>query len=198
MITSYKEQWVSLIAQPERTHLQSRRHRLHPCIRKIPWMGWLPTPVFLPGKSLGQRSLVGHSLCGRKKSDMTQQLDNNIKNNSYACTCNQVGSEIVFFSPKEHRRDCSSSREEQTVYRLLLWPLALFVPMNVPKEKPFYIWIGGYNQSNGRKRGCHAAWGPTSLSWIPSFTHTHTDTHTDTHILSNPHIPEKYIKCDNK
>ena len=69
--TSYKEQWVSLIAQPERTHLQSRRHRLHPCIRKIPWMGWLPTPVFLPGKSLGQRSLVGHSLCGRKKSDMT-------------------------------------------------------------------------------------------------------------------------------
>ena len=33
-----------------------------PCVRKIPWSRkWQPTPVFLPGKSHGQRSLVGYS-----------------------------------------------------------------------------------------------------------------------------------------
>ena len=37
---------------------------------------WQPTPVFLPGKSHGQRSLVG-SPQGQKESDTTQQLDNN-------------------------------------------------------------------------------------------------------------------------
>ena len=31
-------------------------------VRKIPWRKeWLPTPVFLPGGSHGQRSLVGYS-----------------------------------------------------------------------------------------------------------------------------------------
>ena len=32
------------------------------------------TPVFLPGKSHGQRSLVGYNLWGRKESDTTEQL----------------------------------------------------------------------------------------------------------------------------
>ena len=32
---------------------------------------WLPTPIFLPGKSHGQRSLVGYSPRGHKKSDIT-------------------------------------------------------------------------------------------------------------------------------
>ena len=31
-----------------------------PCVGKIPWRrAWQPTPVFLPGESHGQRSLVG-------------------------------------------------------------------------------------------------------------------------------------------
>ena len=34
-----------------------------------------PTPVFLPGESHGQRSLVGYSPRGRKESDMTEQLN---------------------------------------------------------------------------------------------------------------------------
>ena len=33
---------------------------------------WEPTPVFLPGKSHGQRSLVGYSPWGRKESDTTE------------------------------------------------------------------------------------------------------------------------------
>ena len=35
---------------------------------------WHPTPVLLPGKSHGWRSLVGCSPCGRWGSDMTEQL----------------------------------------------------------------------------------------------------------------------------
>ena len=33
---------------------------------------WQSTPVFLPGESHGQRSLVGYSPRGRKESDMTE------------------------------------------------------------------------------------------------------------------------------
>ena len=42
-----------------------RRHRFNPWVRNIPWRGkWLPTPVFLPGKSHGQSSLMGCSSWG--------------------------------------------------------------------------------------------------------------------------------------
>ena len=37
-----------------------RRRMLDPWVRKIPWgRKWQPTPVFLPGKSYGQRNLAG-------------------------------------------------------------------------------------------------------------------------------------------
>ena len=46
---------------------QCRRHRFDPWVGKIPWRrAWQPTAGFLPGKSHGQRSLVGHSLWGRR------------------------------------------------------------------------------------------------------------------------------------
>ena len=42
-----------------------------PWVRKIFWRrAWQPTPVFLPGKSHGQRSLTGYSPWGHKESDM--------------------------------------------------------------------------------------------------------------------------------
>ena len=36
---------------------------------------WQPTPVFLPGESHGQRSLLGYSLWGRKELDTTEHLN---------------------------------------------------------------------------------------------------------------------------
>ena len=57
---------------------QSRRWKrcgFSPWFRKIPWRRkWHPTPGFLPGKSHGQRSLVGYSPWGRKESDTTERL----------------------------------------------------------------------------------------------------------------------------
>ena len=47
-----------------------------PGFRKIPWRrAWQPTPLFLPGESHGQRSLVVCSAWGRKESDTTDYLD---------------------------------------------------------------------------------------------------------------------------
>ena len=49
-----------------RTQVQSR-------VGKIPWRRtWQPTPVFLPGESHGQRSLVGYSPQGHQESEMTE------------------------------------------------------------------------------------------------------------------------------
>ena len=46
-----------------------------PCIWEIPWWkAWLPTPVFLPGESHGQRSLADYSPWGHKESDTTEWL----------------------------------------------------------------------------------------------------------------------------
>ena len=46
-----------------------------PWVGKIPWRReWQPTPVFLPGKSHGQKSLVGYRSWGHKESDTTEQL----------------------------------------------------------------------------------------------------------------------------
>ena len=58
---------------------QQKRHRwpgFNPWVRKIPWRRkWHPTPVLLPGKFRGLRSLVDYSPWGHKKSDTTEQLD---------------------------------------------------------------------------------------------------------------------------
>ena len=44
-------------------------------VGKIPWRRkWQPTPVLLPGKFYGQRSLVGYSPWGREESDTTEPL----------------------------------------------------------------------------------------------------------------------------
>ena len=52
---------------------QCRRHkrcRFDPWVGKIPWR---PTPVFLPGESHGQKSLVGYGP-SHKELDMTEAV----------------------------------------------------------------------------------------------------------------------------
>ena len=53
--------------------MRHRRRGFCPWIGKMPWdRKWEPTPVFLLGKSHGQRSLAGYSLQGCKESDTTE------------------------------------------------------------------------------------------------------------------------------
>ena len=69
---------ASLVAQWQRICLQCRscrRRVFNPWVGKIPWRRALQTtPVFLPGDSHGQRSLVGYSPWGHNESDMTEWL----------------------------------------------------------------------------------------------------------------------------
>ena len=52
----------------------SRDVGLIPRVRKIPWRRkWQPAPLFLPGESHGQWSLVGYSPWGHRESNVTEQ-----------------------------------------------------------------------------------------------------------------------------
>ena len=52
----------------EESTYQCRKRRFDPLVKKIPWKRkWQPTPVFLPEKPNGQRSLTGYSPWGRKR-----------------------------------------------------------------------------------------------------------------------------------
>ena len=53
-----------------------KRCGFNPLVRKIPWRRkWQPAPVSLPGKSHGQRRLVGYSPWVHKELDTTERLD---------------------------------------------------------------------------------------------------------------------------
>ena len=60
-------------------------------VRSLDWEDllqkkWQPTPVFLPGKSHGQRSLAGYSPWSHKELDTTEQLIHTCLNNN-RCMC---------------------------------------------------------------------------------------------------------------
>ena len=63
---------------------------------------WHPTPVLLPGKSYGRRSLVGCSPWGREESDMTEWLPFHFSlscfgegnGNPLQCSCLDPGTEL--------------------------------------------------------------------------------------------------------
>ena len=55
--------------------MQCGRPGFSPWVGKIPWRRkWQPTPLLLPGKSHGWRSLVDYSPWGLKGSDVTDRL----------------------------------------------------------------------------------------------------------------------------
>ena len=98
------EAGASLLAQWWRIHLpcsSRRRRRFHLWVGKIPWRrAWQPTPVFLTGGSLGQRSLVGLQSIG------LQRVRHNWSNLAHAAhkaptyqafSCFQLASNVKWF-----------------------------------------------------------------------------------------------------
>ena len=68
-------QIASLWLRWKRIYLQCGRPRFDPWVGKIPWRKeWQPTPVFLPGESHEQRSLLCYRLWGHKDLNTTEQL----------------------------------------------------------------------------------------------------------------------------
>ena len=59
---------------------RQKRRGFKPWVREIPWRrAWQPTPVFLPGETRGQRSLVGYSPLGGKQSDISEATSHGCK-----------------------------------------------------------------------------------------------------------------------
>ena len=95
-----------------------RRHGFDPWVRKIPWRRkWQPTPVFFPGESYGQRSLVGYSPQCCQESDTTEvtaSMYANFRiqheNEADVLLANQV-TEMEFLSPLCWHMQQSSDRQ---------------------------------------------------------------------------------------
>ena len=70
---------------------QCRRHKrcgFYPWVRKNPWRRkWQPTPIFLPGKFHGQRSMAAYSLWGCKESDRTEHARAHTHTHTIALQC---------------------------------------------------------------------------------------------------------------
>ena len=77
-----------------------QRHGFNPSVGKIPWRRkWTPTPVFLPVKFHGQKSLVGYSLWCRKESDMTERTHTHTHTHTHriVSTAQEQVSEHIYF-----------------------------------------------------------------------------------------------------
>ena len=73
MLIPFRLPQTSLVAQSVKNLPAVRRPGFDLWVGKIPWRRkWQPTPVSLPGKSHGERSLVGCSPWVRQESGMTE------------------------------------------------------------------------------------------------------------------------------
>ena len=81
----------------------NRRRGFDSWVEMIPWKRkWQPTPVFLPEKSHGQRSLAGYSPWGCRESDMPEWLSirvSTLRNDPFlAKGCiSQTGTSSIYF-----------------------------------------------------------------------------------------------------
>ena len=69
---------------------------------------WHPTPVFLPGKSHGRRSVVGYSPWGRKESDMTEWLHFTCWKAAFLNQWELCETDTIFFSQPQKMKDVPS------------------------------------------------------------------------------------------
>ena len=90
---------------------QCRRHRFNPWVGRIPWRRkWQLTPVFLPGKSHGQRNQASYNPWCHEGLDMSEPLSmhawiTNIYTNTwYICCCCCCVTSVVSNSVQPHRR----------------------------------------------------------------------------------------------
>ena len=100
---------------------QCRRCRFNPWIRKMPWRRkWQPSPIFLPGKSHGQRSWWVSVHGVSKESDTTKQLNSN----HIYYTLDSAGHGESVVSKSSHRPfSCGTkSLVMQTIANLIITP----------------------------------------------------------------------------
>ena len=87
---------------------RNKRSSSKPWVRKISRRRkWQPTTLFLPGKSHGERSLVGYSSRGRQELVTTYQLNNN----KYKIACKKDWKEKSLFWGRYNGGFCEGEGE---------------------------------------------------------------------------------------
>ena len=119
----------------------SRRRGFNPWVRKIPWSRQ-PTPVFLPGKSHGQRSLVDYSPWGHKKVDVTEHEHNHFwgfpggtSGKEPACQC----------------RRCKRHQFDPWAWKIPWKRAWQFTPVFLPEEFYEQRSLAGYSSWDGKE-----------------------------------------------
>ena len=112
-------------------------------------MRWLPTPVLLPGKSHGWRSLVGCSPWGREESDTTERLH---FHSSLSCTGEGNGNPLQC-SCLENPKDGGA------------WWAAVY---GVAQSRTRLKWLSSSTSSNLSQ--CNWSWVPLPSLWLTSLS----------------------------
>ena len=127
---------------------QCRRQGFDLWVRKIPWRRkWQPTPVFLPGKFHGQRSLAGYSPGSHKESDMTERLRTCI------CVCIYVHTHthiyiyiyLLTYVFLKISSFCFLKKRQSFSFTSLLWVISLENQLPGQKYRSFAIHIIYYH-----------------------------------------------------
>ena len=102
-----------------------RRCRFDPWVRKSPWSRkWQPILVFLPGKSHGQKSLVGYSPWSCKELDMTECVC------VHACACAHTHTHT-----HTHTLEVQDQRGSRLVFSpASSWLADGYLPLQVPSR----------------------------------------------------------------
>ena len=102
--------------------------------REDPWRRkWQSTPVLLPGKSHGQRSLVGYSPCCHKESDMTEQLHFHFRNRKVHLVKAMVFPIVMYRCESWTIRKAEHQRID--AFELWCWRRLLRVPWTAGRSK---------------------------------------------------------------
>ena len=164
--------WSSQVVQwlkKKKILLPSRRCEFDPWVGKFPWSSkWQPTPLFLPEKSRGQRSLVGYSPWGCKRVNMTQWQNNSnhhhcmvlVSLNCFFCfsslvTQTQILSHCFLFVFCALNCELANAPEEQS--SRLRWGLPLFTPFPLGRL-PLRYWLRGLLSSVFKELYMHHVW----------------------------------------
>ena len=114
---------------------QCRRPRFDPWVRKISWKRkWQPTPVFLPGKSHGLRSLLGYSPRGRK----SQRWLNHHQH------CHEVTKGWTQLSNWAHSHTCTCVRTHTHTHTHMLSYYCQSVAHPFYHQLPIHMFYNGY------------------------------------------------------
>ena len=111
---------------PAKQGTQCKGHAFNPWVGKIPWRKkWQPTPIFLPGKSHGQRSLAGCSPWGRKRVGHKLKTNNNNK-------------EAYWFHWSFKRKKEKETPPNQAQKLLHTEPAALFLSLAITFQRQWF------------------------------------------------------------